>query len=88
MLASLTRILPNNSIFKWIEIEQDAFDKIKWIVACGTLSNYTDFDETFKIHTNDSAFRLGSFIRQKGKPISFYGKKLTDYQQRCKVKEK
>ena len=41
---------------KWTKIEQDAFDKIKRIVACDTLLNYPDYNETFKIHTNATAF--------------------------------
>ena len=32
--------------------------------------------------------QLGVVISQKGKPISFYGRKLTDAQQRCTVTEK
>ena len=43
-----------------------------------TLLNYPDFNETFKIHTNASAFQLGAFISQKDKPIDFYSGKLTD----------
>ena len=46
------------------------------------LSLYPDFNETFKINTNDSAFQLGVVVSQKGKPIDFYIRKLTDAQQR------
>ena len=46
-------------ILKCTYVEQDAFDKIKWIVACNTLLTYPDFSETFKIHTNNSEFQLG-----------------------------
>ena len=49
-------------------------------MACGTLLRYQDFHETFKIHTDDSAFQLGEFISQKGKPIAFYNRKLADTQ--------
>ena len=52
------------------------------------LLTYTDFDETFKIHTDDSALQLGAVIIQKGKPISLYSIKLTDAQQRYTVTEK
>ena len=51
-------------------------------MARDTLLTSTDFNETFKIHTNDSAFQLGEVISQKGKPIAFYSRKITDVQQR------
>ena len=57
-------------------------------MTCDTLLTYPYFNETFKIHTNDSAFQLGGDISQKGKPISLYIRKLTDAQQRYKVIEK
>ena len=39
-----------------------------------TLLTYPDFNETFKIHTNDNAFQLGSVISHKGNPIDFYSR--------------
>ena len=51
-------------------------------MARNTLLPYPDFNETFKTHGNASAFQLGVVIIQKGKPIAFYGRKLTDFQQR------
>ena len=68
-----------------MEVEQDALDEIKRIVARDNLSTYPDFNETFKIHTNDSAFQLEKVIIQKYKPISLYSRKLTDPQQRYTV---
>ena len=62
--------------------------KIKRIVARNTLLTYSDFNETFEIHTDDSAFRLGLVIRQKGKSIAFYSIKLDNYQQHYTVTEK
>ena len=70
------------------EDKQDAFNKIKRILACDNLLTYPDFNKTFKIHTNDSALQLGAVISQKGKPIDFYSRKLTDAQQRYTVSEK
>ena len=47
-----------------------------------------DFNETFKIHTDASAFQLGAVIIQEGKPIDFYSRKFTDSQQRFTVTER
>ena len=41
--------------------------------------NLSEFNETFKIHTDDSAFQLGAVIRKKGKQIDFYGRNLLMY---------
>ena len=57
-------------------------------MACDTLSTYTDFNETFKIHNNASAFQLGAVIIWKGKPIYFYSRKITDSQQENTLKER
>ena len=40
-------------------------------MAQGALLTYLDFDETFKIRTDASAFQLLVVISQKGKPIAF-----------------
>ena len=55
------------------------------IVACDIVLNNPDFNETFKIHTDASVFKLGAVIIQKGKPIAFHSRKLTDSQKRYTV---
>ena len=59
-----------------MQAEQDAFDKIKRIMACNNLIYYPDFNEKFETHTDDSALQLGAVISQKGKPIALYSRKL------------
>ena len=54
-------------------------------MARDTLLPYPVFNETFKFHTNARAFRLVEVIIQKGKPISFYSRKLTNAQQQYTV---
>ena len=87
-LAPLTKLTSINRKFKWTQVEQDSFDKIKRIVDPDNLLTYLDFNETFKIHTDASAFQLGAVIIQKGRPIDFYNKKITDAQQRYKISER
>ena len=53
-----------------------------------TLSNYSDFNETFKIHADARAFQLGVVISQKVKLIDIYSRKLTGAQQRYTVTER
>ena len=70
-LEPLTKLTYIKRKFKWTKVKQDDFDKIKRIVACNNLSTYPDFNETYKINTDASAFQLGAVIIQKGKPITF-----------------
>ena len=77
MLAPLTKLTSIKRNFKWAQVEQDAFDEIKRILACDNLLTYPDFNEIFKIQTDASAFQFGAVIIQKGKPIAFYSRKLT-----------
>ena len=51
-------------------------------MARDTLLTYLYFNETFKIHTNASAFKLGAVISYKDKPIALYSRKLNHAQQR------
>ena len=80
MLAPSTKITSNKIKYKWAKIEQDSFNEINRIVARNILLTYTDFNETFRIHTMDSNFQIGAVIIQKGKAIAFYVRKLADSQ--------
>ena len=88
LLHSLTSLTSTEVEFKWTYVEQKEFDKIKQIFACDTLLIYTDFNEHFYIHTDASDFQLGAVIRQNGKLIDFYSRKLTEAQSHYTVMEK
>ena len=64
-LAPLTKLTSINKKFNWKNVEQDAFKKIKWILAHDSLLPYLDFNKQFKIHTDASALQLGSVISHK-----------------------
>ena len=70
------------------KIEQYAFDEIKRIMAHDTLLNYPDLNEELKIHSNARKFQLEEVISQKGKPIDFYGRKITESPKRYIVTER
>ena len=56
-------------------------------MARTTLLTYPDFNENFKIYTDDSDLQLGAVIIRKGKPIAYYSRKRTESQQRYAVTE-
>ena len=88
LLQPLTALKSTKVTFKWTDLGQKAFDKIKRIVARYTLLIYPDFNENFDLHTDASDFQFGSVISHNGKPIAFYSRKLTGSQSRYTVMEK
>ena len=88
LLQPLTALTSTKVQFKWTDVEQKVFDKIKQIVACNTLLIYPYSNKYFDKHTDASDFQLGSVIIQYGKLISFYICKLTGPKTRYTVIEK
>ena len=84
-LPPSTKLTYIKSKFKWTQVKQDAFKKIKHIVDRDTLLTYPDFNETFEVHTNASAFQLGAVIIHKVKPINLYSIKITSSHKRYTV---
>ena len=64
------------------------FKKIKWIVAWNNSLTYSDFNKTFKIYTDAGLFQLGAVVINRGKPIAFYRRKVTDTQQWYTLKDR
>ena len=78
ILAPLTALTSIKVKWKWTDLEQNAFDTMKRIMARETILAYPNFDKPFEIHTDASAYQLGAIISQDGKPIAFYSRKLTE----------
>jgi len=76
ILAPMTWLTTANVKFKWTDIEQAAFNKIKQIVGQEMLLSYPDFNKPFDIYTDASHTQLGSVISQNNRPITFYYRKL------------
>ena len=86
-LSPLTRLTSIKRRFKLTQAEQDNFNKIKRIVARGTLLTYLYFNKAFKIHTDASAFQLGAVIINNVEPIALLIIRLTDAQQQYTLLE-
>ena len=54
LLEPLSAFKSTKVTFKWIDVKQQVFDKIKQIAAHDTLLIYTYFNELFVIHMDDS----------------------------------
>ena len=82
ILAPLSDLLktPKLKAFVWTSEHQAAFTCMKALVASDTLLAYTDHNLPFDIETDASNFQLGAVIKQKGRPVAYYTRKLNPAQ--------
>ena len=88
ILAPLTALTSSRTKWKWTDIHQHAFDRMKRTVSRETLLAYPDFTKPFEVHTDASDYQLGSVISQNGRPVAFYSRKLNPAQTRYTTTEK
>ncbi|KAG7345366.1 reverse transcriptase RNA-dependent DNA polymerase [Nitzschia inconspicua] len=78
-LAPLTNLL-GTKVFHWGPEQQKSFQEMKAIVARDALLAYPDNSIPFDIETDASDYQLGAVIKQKGRPIAYYSRKLNSAQ--------
>jgi hypothetical protein len=88
LLAPLSSIISAKVKWKWTTEHQEAFDKMKALIAKETLLTFPDFSQEFEIHTDASKLQLGACISQNGKPVGFYSRKLQPAQTRYTTTER
>ena len=72
--APLTNLLQKDGV-KWGELESKAFDSLKNKLTHAPILALPDFNETFVIET-DASVGIGAVLLQKGRPLSFFSRKL------------
>ena len=87
-LAPLCDLTSVKAKWKWTEVHQKSFDKMKQIIARKVMLSFPQFDKPFHIHTDASDQQLGAVISQEGIPIAFYSRKLNPAQKRYDTIEK
>jgi len=88
ILAPLTKLTSDKVKWKWTEEEQKAFEDMKKAISKEVLLSFPDFNEMFEVYTDASKVQLGAVIMQKGRPLAFYSRKLTDAQTRYTTTER
>jgi hypothetical protein len=83
-LTSLT----SSPTFIWEEAQQQAFDRMKALMATDALLAYPDHNKPFCIYTDASDVQLGSYIMQEDKVLAYYSKKLSSAQKYDTTTEK
>jgi hypothetical protein len=89
VLAPLTKETGNKTkdgkkktTFEWTEEmqKQKAFDQMKSRMAIDAISVYPDHNKRFNIYTDASNYQLGACIKQEGRIVAYYSKKLNKSQ--------
>ena len=79
ILAPLTDQIGKKK-FNWGKEQQKAFEEMKALVIKDTLLVYPDHNKPFEIETDASDYQLGGVIKQDGKPVAYYSRKLNSAQ--------
>jgi hypothetical protein len=67
---------------------QQAFDKMRLLMAANVLAAYLDHNKRFDVYTDASYFQLGTCIIQEGRPVAYFLQKLKKSQQNYTTMEK
>ena len=87
VLAPLTAVTGKRA-FTWTSECQQAFDQMKALVSSDALLVFPDHTQPFDIETDASDYQLGSVIKQNGRPIAYYSRKLNSAQRNYTTIEK
>lgn len=73
--------------WRWEAEHDEAFSRIKEVIARDVILAYPDFTKKFVIYTDASTRQLGGVITQDNRPIAFFSRKLTKAQEKYTVTE-
>ena len=73
--------LKKRAPIKWTDEMQQAFDKMRLLMAADAHAAYPDHNKRFNVYTDASDFQLGACIIQEGRPVAYFSQKLTKSQQ-------
>jgi len=71
-LSPLTDLCGHKRKFTWEAQHEQAFQKMKDIIAQDIMLTYPQFDKPFHVYTDASELQIGSVIMQDSKPLGFF----------------
>ena len=80
--------LPKRTKLNWTSALQNAFDKMRYLMAADVLSAYPDHNKRFDIYTDASDFQLGACLMQGNHIVAYFSKKLNKAQRNYTTMEK
>ncbi len=80
--------LKKRALIKGTDEMQQAFDKMRLLMAANVLAAYPDHNKQFNVYTDASDFQLGACIIQEGRLVAYSSRKLTKSQQNYTSLEK
>jgi len=87
--APLTNLLKKFVVtYEWEGTFDEAFETLKGILVKALVLKLLDFDKNFDIHSDAFDFVIGGVLVQKGRPVAFESKKLSETEQRWPTHEK
>ena len=87
-LTDLLKVCKPGRPWQWPANCQNAFEEMKRLVAADTLLAYPDHNKPFHIETDASDLQLGAVIKQSGRPVAYFTRKLNDAQRNYTTIEK
>jgi len=87
ILAPLTQLIRTKT-FQWGPAQQRAFDQMRANMAGDVILVYPDHNVPFDIETDASDYQLGAVIKQRGRPVAYYSRKLNAAQKNYTTIEK
>jgi hypothetical protein len=80
--------LKKRAPIKWTDDMQQAFDKMRLLMAANALAAYPNHNKRFNVYTDAYDFQLGACIIQEIRPVAYFSQKLTKSQQNHTTMEK
>ena len=81
-------VLKKKAPIKWTDEMQQAFDKMRLLMAADALAAYPNHNKRFNVYTDASDLQLGACIIQEGRLVAYFLQKLTKSQQNYTTMEK
>jgi hypothetical protein len=86
--APLINLLKKSVVtYEWEGTCAEAFETLKGMVKAPMLK-LLDLDKDFEIHSDAFDFAIGGVLMQKGRPVAFKSKKLSEMERRWPTHEK
>jgi hypothetical protein len=80
IILPLTELLKTKADWKWTDVEQQAFDKLKSLMTSDPILVLPDLDKPFLVRTDASGFATGAALLQEHNdmlmPVAYFSKKL------------